>query len=474
MKIKLLILFQFFILSCSSNNDLEPFVFKYKDIIVSLEEFLLRSEYNERPLFCSSNSELHKNIILKNFILEKILSYNAKTNNVALTPNQEQFIQGRKEQKMREIALYQNGYTDQAIQNNDLREKIDLAFTIYECSVLKFNTNESRNKVLEEWRKGILNEDKYSNIIRHKKKIKWNEYENKSILDSFYVGKREKNDIIGPFTSNKKFVYFKIENMIYLNIEDENQIDFIKKRITKTNVSDVSHKNEFISKIIQINEKDLKFNSSGFIELLNFFGKNLKMDNNKIIDLNSQFNNILVTEIKSSEINRNNILLWVKNKEWTIGKVLKSIKTYPLIFKEHKILRKKFPEKLKFSIIDLVLSVHFNEFAINQRVDRNDEVLQEVKTWTQFFLAQNYLKNKFPNSKSSDIWLKNQNFQETLNLMIEKNIKYIDINWDLFNGLKITDIPFNALSIDNPYPNILPKILPISNSDLDSLLLNQL
>ena len=60
------------------------------------------------------------------------------------------------------------------------------------------------------------------------------------------------------------------------------------------------------------------------------------MDNNKIIDLNSQFNNILVTEIKSSEINRNNILLWVKNKEWTIGKVLKSIKTYPLIFKEHK------------------------------------------------------------------------------------------------------------------------------------------
>ena len=129
---------------------------------------------------------------------------------------------------------------------------------------------------------------------------------------------------------------------------------------------------------------------------------------------------------------------------------------------------------MKFSIIDLVLSVHFNEFAINQRVDRNDEVLQEVKTWTQFFLAQNYLKNKFPNSKSSDIWLKNQNFQETLNLMIEKNIKYIDINWDLFNGLKITDIPFNALSIDNPYPNILPKILPISNSDLDSLLLNQL
>ena len=29
---------------------------------------------------------------------------------------------------MREIALYQNGYTDETIHNNDLREKIDLAY----------------------------------------------------------------------------------------------------------------------------------------------------------------------------------------------------------------------------------------------------------------------------------------------------------------------------------------------------------
>ena len=74
------------------------------DRVITTDEFIRRAEYTIRPPYCKQNSNIDKQIILNSIIAEKLYAFEAGDNN-PLSRNMtfQAYIQGRKEQVMRQI-----------------------------------------------------------------------------------------------------------------------------------------------------------------------------------------------------------------------------------------------------------------------------------------------------------------------------------------------------------------------------------
>ena len=74
---------------------------KVGEEVITLNDFIERSEYTPRPLYCNGNSNIEKRIILNSLIGEKLFSN--EINDKTLPLNIDQYLVGRKNQKMREV-----------------------------------------------------------------------------------------------------------------------------------------------------------------------------------------------------------------------------------------------------------------------------------------------------------------------------------------------------------------------------------
>ena len=86
----------------------ENIIAKVGDKIITVDEFIERSEYTIRPDYCRGDNTIHKKIILNSLIGEKLLSL--ETSNISLSPNLMRYLKGRKEQAMRDVLFYEKGY----------------------------------------------------------------------------------------------------------------------------------------------------------------------------------------------------------------------------------------------------------------------------------------------------------------------------------------------------------------------------
>ena len=93
---------------------------KIDDKIITVEEFIKRSEYTVRPAYCRGDNIIHKKIILNSLIGEKLLSLEAT--DISLSPHLMKYLKGRKEQAMRKLLFYEKGYKDVQIPPETLNQ----------------------------------------------------------------------------------------------------------------------------------------------------------------------------------------------------------------------------------------------------------------------------------------------------------------------------------------------------------------
>ena len=80
---------------------------KIGDKIITVDEFIKRSEYTVRPAYCRGDNIIHKKIILNSLIGEKLLSLEAM--DISLSPHLMKYLKGRKQQAMMELLSYEKG-----------------------------------------------------------------------------------------------------------------------------------------------------------------------------------------------------------------------------------------------------------------------------------------------------------------------------------------------------------------------------
>ena len=94
---------------------------KVGDRFITSKDFLQRAEYTIRPEYCKGNYYIHKKIILNNLIAEKLLALEIESSNMnAINEGAAAFIKGRKEQSMRQLLYYKQGYQKSKVDKSEI------------------------------------------------------------------------------------------------------------------------------------------------------------------------------------------------------------------------------------------------------------------------------------------------------------------------------------------------------------------
>ena len=104
----------------SYNSD-EEILVKIDNKIITKNEFIKRAEYTIRPPYCRSDNYIHKKIILNSLIAEKLLALEIE-NKVSIDQLNNDFINGIKEQTMRETMLNKEIYNNIKIDSKGNRK----------------------------------------------------------------------------------------------------------------------------------------------------------------------------------------------------------------------------------------------------------------------------------------------------------------------------------------------------------------
>ena len=471
----LLILILILILACSGIKiEDSNYIAKVNNHSISFEEFIKRAEYTIRPHFCNGNSYQDKQIILNNLILEKLISDSLKRVSTELSKNEKNFVNGRINQAMRQ-KLYENIVTNQfKIDSSKILSNINIMGREYELSYIQLpGSNDKINDMFKFWETDSILNNKFPDINIFSKQLKWNEYEKIEILDSLYRPEISKNQIVGPFPIGKFSMYIKVEGWIDRPSITDGENKFRFKRysdfLNKMNRETIYL--EFIKDLMK--GKDIFFNKKNFTKLINYFGSKLKMNKDQIIDINKANNQIISMFENNPEFDNKDILFEMGDENWTLNSFFKLVKTHPLVFRQKRLKKKEFANQLKLAIGDLIRDYYLTLEAKLKKIEQDQFVISEQTLWTNYFYTQSFLKNKFPNAKSSNNWLENEIFQEEMDQIIFKNRKNILVNWLYLEKINLTEIPLHATYPNEAYPNVTAEILPITKSAIDSALINQ-
>lgn len=465
------IIFILFIIGCGKKENQNIPLVKIFDKSISVEEFITRSEYAIRPNFCQNNSLEEKKIILKNLILEKLISQKIISDENLLSENQKNYVTGRIHQAMRQVLYSKVAEDSIQIDPMLIHNNYQVLGRVYDLSFIQMPTSYNKiENVLNSWDSDSTLKIEYPKITIFPKKLKWNEHEQKEILDSLFIPNIIKNQIIGPFYIGKFSMFIKVNGWIDNPALTENEINYRKQRLTdfykKYDGEDIYL--NFIKSLMK--DKNLYFKKESFGSFVNLIGSKMKMNNEQIINIKSSENQLVSMFENNLEIDNEDVIFQIGDEFWTTEKLLDFIKVHPLVFRKTKMKKSEFPRQLKLAIGDLIRDYNLTNEAINLGLDNDDIVIQQQHIWTEYFTTQNFLKEKFPVAKSSDEWLDNNIFQTEMDSLINTEENNINVNWDELEKVNLTQIPFHAIYPKEPYPNVTAEILPITKSQLNIII----
>jgi hypothetical protein len=126
--------------SSNSSGSVKPLA-RIGDRIISSNEFIQRSEFTVRPPYCKNNTYIQKKIILNSLIAEKYLALEAGEDNELTRDKDFQiYINGRKEQYMRQLFFYNEAFSKVELDSLELRKTFNVAGRKYKVRFFVVNS----------------------------------------------------------------------------------------------------------------------------------------------------------------------------------------------------------------------------------------------------------------------------------------------------------------------------------------------
>lgn len=457
-----------FIIGCAKESLSETpddVLAKVGNRIITSKDFLQRTEYTIRPDYCKGNLYLHKKIILNNLIAEKLLAIEIEASGVnTLNPGAAAFIKGRKEQSMRQLLYYKEGYLKSALEPEEIRHYYKMASRTYNISHFSFPGGQFLDSVKSALSDNIPFEDIYRSNFGDNiptREVKWEEPNNEIINQALFNRSVKKNEIVGPFQlDDGSFFLMKINGWA-------DRMAMTDKAITERNEQVVNTLKErkglevykaFVAEVMQ--GKEITFNRDVLkpyaVALSERFFRSRKEKESAISG--ALFNSgefLTVEDLRPLDNDFSDLTLFeVNGNAWKIKKFEKELLSHPLVFRKKKMNAKEFPEQFKLAIIDFIQDKFLTIKAYNLELDKSFEVAQSEMIWKDSFLA--YQSSKLYDQQSS---MQNRHIKmkPIIDKLQDKYDKSIYINTDLFEQIKISNVDMFVTQSNVPYPVMVPN-----------------
>jgi len=453
---------------------------------ITLEEFLQRAEYTIRPRYCKGNSGVEKKIVLNSLLAEKMLAMEAgKDNLLANSEHFQRFMQGRKEQAMRQVLMYEEGFKKVQLDTSEIKNAFKLAGRKYEVEFIALNHDSLAaitKKILtsaadSSFERTFRTFSDLDTIPRHE--VEWSTPEDQTIHQALFSEPLRVGQVIGPLQLEK-------DNQIILRVKGWTDRVAISDTDVRQRWDDVSTKlkeqkaeavySKFIGQVMR--GKKMEFNPDIFVKLVNIIGpiyfppKNAKED----AFLDAAFSRAPEVSLpdtldKTLEALGENPLFQVDGKVRTVNDFLYEYERHPLVFRKKKMGKSEFAEQLKLAIVDMVRDRYLTDEAYKRGFDKREAVKRNVEMWEDANLAlfqkAQYLAKRKADQKDAMTTI-TQYLDPYADSLQAKYSDQIEVNIEAFNDAQLTRIDMFTIQENVPFPVYVPAFPQITtDSKLD-------
>tara|TARA_B110000438_G_scaffold38628_1_gene38399 strand:- start:18951 stop:20417 length:1467 start_codon:yes stop_codon:yes gene_type:complete len=471
------IAFVLLVSSCATHNQVnnDQVLAYVGDRIITIQDFLRRAEYSIRPTYCRQSNYIHKKIVLNSLIAEKItaLEMGKINDNILDSPNFKKFLNGRKEQAMRQLFYNDFFYDSVSISKESIRENYLLGGRTIEIDYLSLPDLEMVKKFTGLLDRGISLDSIYSYLWQGEtpsRTIQWFDREPSLIHKKLFKQDLKKDELIGPFkTEENTYLVMQVTGWLdqpaITEKEQELRWDDVKTRLTETDAS-----TKYISYVEGLmTDKKIELVPEIFNEYassaVNYY---LKDEKEKKVALNQAIwddvEQIDLEQLnKESDLDRSEIIFNYNDKNYSIGDFNNMLRSHPLVFRKRKMNKSEFRLQLKFAIADLLRDIEINQICYDKDLDKDWRVISNVSLWNDAYASKRYIDfhRSFKNSTEGELI---DHFGPVIDSLQQAYSSQIKINMDVFETLELTSTDMVVTQRGIPYPIVVPSF-PILTSD---------
>ncbi len=449
---------------------------------ISVNDFIKRSEYTIRPVWCKKDDYISKKIVLNSLIAEKLLAIEAGEDSVLLrNPQVENYLAGRKEQIMRRMYQYQHGQALVKPDSQFINQVALLAQRKYKVNILGADSKEKALEIKTYLNDpgSTLSKSLQSNDSLKSMEITFQSPLSDDVIKTLYFDYHSKGEIIGPLKlDGQRFIVLKIKgwmrHVVVSDQESRQLLNDVGKRIREIIGMDLYSRN--IAELMH--GKSVRFNKPVFKSVVNaiapFYFQNEKerkevfnkklwnKDDSKMTlnDLNGLFDRLADETFFS-----------FSGKKWSIADFEQAMQKHPLVFRNRKMPKSQFANQFKLAIVDMLRDKVITRQAYLEMLDKNPQVTREMNIWRDNLLAlhqrEKLVGEKTQASVKNYARIKSV-IDPLLNTLRQKYSRQIFIDTQAFGKIKLTSIDMFALRQKEAFPVVVPEFpLLTTHNQLD-------
>lgn len=475
MRYRYFILLLILYFGCESKNqpDIQfEILAKVGDRIITLEDYINRTEYTLRPEYCRGNQYIHKKIILNNLIAEKLLAIESDSIYNEFKPSSlTSFIKGRKEQAMRQLLYFKEGYEKVVIENKDLNHYFKMAGRTYHVNYFTFPGGEFFQLVKEAIYNEISIHEIYSANFEGSiptKDVNWIDDNDSFISNALFKEDVIKGQIIGPHYLNdgSGFILEIAGWTDRLNLSEKGNMD--RKDLVVNTLREIEGKSIYSTFIKDVMKgKSINLNEEVFIPYANairdqfFRSKNEKESAiSKALFGEGEF--LSLQDIQPLDDKYQKLTLFsIEGDDWSVRDFEKNLASHPLVFRKKKMKRSEFPNQFKLSIVDFIQDYFLTKVAYDLELDKTEVIRLNESLWADSFSA--YQSAKAWMSSQKDTASQHILMKPIVDILQKKYSSQISINMNLFESINITSVDMFVKQGNVPYPVLVPSFPSFTN-----------
>ena len=474
------------ILRCGKKDEPIPetLIARIGDKTISQNEFIRRAEYTIRPEYCRGDDYLQKKIVLNSLVAEKLLALEAGNDNPLLQNEAWQlYLQGRKEQAMRQWLYYKEGREKVVLDTAEVKKFYELAGKKYKIAyyaikndtiaALVENALHTQGKTFEE----VFNQNGSLEGIPQRE-VAWSSPEHEVIHAALFSQTPQKGQVLGPLKiGDNDHVVIKIldgtKELAITDTQIQKRWREVSERLTEQKATAAFEK--YSLQVMQ--GKKIEFNPAAFRKIVNLVGPYyLKSFAEKQAAANQQLWNEPDHEKSLAPIGNsfdamlNEPFFRIDNKVWTVRDFEHEIKIHPLVFRKRQIDKGDFAEQFKLAVVDMVRDRYLADAAYQKGYDRVEVVQRNVEMWKDnllfLFQLNNHLKSlgKQENFNSDYLQIVTTDLNPYVERLQTQYADQIEINTAAFEKIQLTGIDMLVIQKNVPFPVAVPSFPVITTA----------
>ena len=441
---------------------------------ISVNEFIRRSEYTIRPAWCSEDNYVHRKIVLNSLIAEKLLALEAGTENeLAQNSEFQLYLTGRKEQAMRQWLYQQQAVEHVRLDSAEINKEYKLAGRKYKVSYFTVPTEEMAQVVQRALKDDTNNFNAIYSGLAHKetppqKEIDWQSAASEIYYDQLFNPDIKKGEILKPIKAEQGgFLILRVDGWSDFPAVSEQQkiqrVNDVRERLTEKKA--LSLYGEYVAELMK--GQSVQFNRPVFEKLVNSLGPDYyKSEKEKKDTFNKKFWNKDRTEMilddPANQLKQilDKPLFTHEGRTWKVHEFIVELMRHPLVFRKRNMPKNEFAEQFKLAIVDMIRDQHITREAYKKGYDKAPVVRRNYNMWRDNLFAL-YQKKKILDAHTINGLNSLEQVEQILNPYIRQlQKKYetqIEINTDVFEDIKLTNVDMFVIQKNVPFPVIVPS-----------------